>query len=43
MLIHSKRRLRRLIAVGLALGVLAVATPATGLASNVGGGPIATR
>jgi hypothetical protein len=38
----SKTSLRRLLAAGFALGVLAVAMPATGVASNVGGGPIAT-
>jgi hypothetical protein len=43
MLTISKTRLRRLLAAALTLGVLAVAMPATGLASNVGGGPIATR
>jgi hypothetical protein len=37
----SKKNLRRLLAAAFALCVLAVATPATGLASNVGGGPIA--
>jgi hypothetical protein len=35
----SKRSLRRLIAVGFALGVLAAVTSAAGLASNPGGGP----
>jgi hypothetical protein len=34
----SRTSLRRLIATGLALGVLAAVTPATGLASNPGGG-----
>jgi hypothetical protein len=34
----SKASLRRLVTVGLVLGVLAAATPAAGLASNVGGG-----
>ena len=43
MLMLSRTRLRRLLAAGLMLGVLAVAMPATGLASNVGGGPIATQ
>jgi len=42
-LMLSRTRLRRLLAAGLMLGVLAVAMPATGLASNVGGGPIATQ
>jgi hypothetical protein len=37
----SKTSLRRLLAAGLVLGVLAAVTPATGLASNPGGGPIA--
>jgi hypothetical protein len=35
----SKTTARRLIATGLALGVLAAVTPAAGLGSNVGGGP----
>jgi hypothetical protein len=35
----SRTSLRRLLATGLALGVLAAVTPATGLASNPGGGP----
>src|SRR5262249_1837474 len=34
----SKASLRRLITTGLVLGVLAAATPAAGLAQNVGGG-----
>jgi hypothetical protein len=34
----SRTSLRRLFATGLALGVLAAVTPATGLASNPGGG-----
>ena len=34
----SRTSLRRLLATGLALGVLAAVTPATGLASNPGGG-----
>jgi hypothetical protein len=34
----SRTNLRRLLATGLALGVLAAVTPATGLASNPGGG-----
>jgi hypothetical protein len=38
----SKTKLRRLLAVGLALGVLAAVTPSAGLAQNGGGGPIAT-
>jgi hypothetical protein len=38
----SRTSLRLLLAAGFAFGVLAVATPATGIASNVGGGPIAS-
>jgi hypothetical protein len=34
----SKTSLRRLLATGLALGVLAAVAPAAGLASNPGGG-----
>jgi hypothetical protein len=34
----SRTNLRQLLATGLALGVLAAVTPATGLASNPGGG-----
>jgi hypothetical protein len=34
----SKTNLRRLIAVGLTLGALAAVAPASGLASNPGGG-----
>ena len=34
----SRTSLRRLLATGLALGVLAAVAPATGLASNPGGG-----
>jgi hypothetical protein len=34
----SRTSLRRLLATGLALGVLAAVTPAAGLASNPGGG-----
>jgi hypothetical protein len=34
----SRTSLRRLVATGLALGVLAAVTPAAGLASNPGGG-----
>jgi len=36
----SKASLRRLITTGLVLGVLAAATPAAGLAQNVGGGGV---
>ncbi len=36
----SKTRMRRLLAVGLVLGALAVTTPAAGLSANVGGGPV---
>jgi len=36
--LFSKTSLRRLLATGLALGVLAAVTPAAGLASNPGGG-----
>jgi hypothetical protein len=35
----SRTTLRRLLATGLALGVLAAVAPAAGLASNPGGGP----
>jgi hypothetical protein len=35
----SRTSLRRLLATGLALGVLAALSPAAGLASNPGGGP----
>jgi len=38
----SRTRIRRLLAVGLVLGVVAAVTPAAGLAQNVGGGPIAS-
>ena len=38
-----KTRLRRLIAVGLVLGVLTAVTPAAGLAQNIGGGPVPAR
>jgi hypothetical protein len=38
----SKTSLSRFIAAGIVLGVLAAATPAAGLASNAGGGPVAT-
>ncbi len=38
----SKTSLRRLLAAGFVLGVLAAVTPASGLAQNVGGGPVAT-
>jgi hypothetical protein len=34
----SRTSLRRLLATGLALGVLAAVAPAAGLASNPGGG-----
>ncbi len=34
----SRTSLRKLVAAGLMLGVLAAVTPATGLASNPGGG-----
>ena len=34
----SRTSLRRLLATGLALGVIAAVTPAAGLASNPGGG-----
>jgi len=34
----SRANLRRLLATGLVLGVLAAVTPAAGLASNPGGG-----
>ena len=34
-----KTKLRRLVAAALALGVLAAASPAAGLAENIGGGP----
>jgi hypothetical protein len=37
--VFSKTRLRRLLATGLVLGVLAAVAPATGLAQNGGGGP----
>jgi hypothetical protein len=42
--LFSKTRLRRLVAVGLVLGALAAVSPATGLASNPGGGgrPVGT-
>jgi hypothetical protein len=38
-----KMSLRRLLAVGLALGALAAVAPATGVASNPGGGHGPTR
>jgi hypothetical protein len=39
----SKTSLRRLFAAGFVLGVLATVTPASALAQNVGGGPVATH
>jgi len=36
--VFSRANLRRLLATGLVLGVLAAVTPAAGLASNPGGG-----
>jgi hypothetical protein len=38
--VFSKTSLRRLLAAGLVLGVLAAVTPAAALATNRGGGPI---